>query len=106
MIQIKAIKEVLDGSNQCLSPVFLVPKKDGDQRAVINLMKLNQYVEYQPFKMEGIQALKALLRKGDFMVNLNLSDAYFGVPIKSPHRKYLRFSWRGKFYEFQASVLG
>ena len=54
MIKKMAIKEVAACSDQFLSPVLLVPKKDGGQRPVINLKKLNQYVEYQHFKMEGI----------------------------------------------------
>ena len=63
-------------------------------------------MEYQHFKMEGIQALKALIKKGEFMVKLDLSDAYFWVPIKNAHRKYMRFSWRWKSYEFQALPFG
>ncbi|MCG7869237.1 MAG: hypothetical protein JAY74_23055 [Candidatus Thiodiazotropha taylori] len=106
MITKKAIEEVSACPDQFLSPVFLVPKKDGGQRPVINLKKLNQYVEYQHFKLEGIQALKSLIKKGDFMVKLDLSDAYFGVPILKSHRKYLRFFWRGKIFEFQALPFG
>ena len=45
MIKKMAIKEVSACSDQFLSPVFLVTKKDGGQRPVINLKKLNQYVE-------------------------------------------------------------
>ena len=56
--------------------------------------------------MEGIQTLKSLIKKGDFMVKLDLSDAYFGVPIEAAHHKFIRFSWRGKIYEFQALPFG
>ena len=37
---------------------------------------------------------------GDFMVSIDLKDAYFSVPIFQPHRKYLRFLWNFKRYEF------
>ena len=63
-------------------------------------------MEYEHFKMEGIQALKSLIKKGDFMVKLDLSDAYFGVLIQKSHRKFLRFSSCGKIYEFQALPFG
>ena len=106
MISKEAVKQVSACPDQFLSPVFLVQKKDGGQRPVINLKRLNQYVEYQHFKLEGIQALKSLVKKGDFMVKLDLSDAYFGVPILKSHRKYLRFVWRGKTFEFQALPFG
>ena len=52
-----AIKQVQPCKGQFLSPVFLVPKKDRGNRPVINLKKLNQNIEYQHFKMEGIQSV-------------------------------------------------
>lgn len=36
------------------SNIFLVPKKGGEMRPVINLKALNQFVEVQHFKMEGM----------------------------------------------------
>ena len=35
------------------------------------------------------------------MTTVDLSDAYLPVPIARQHRSFLRFSWEGKFYEFQ-----
>lgn len=52
-------------SDAFLSTLFLVPKKDGGQRPVINLKNLNSFVEVPHFKMEGIHTLKGLLKKGD-----------------------------------------
>ena len=64
-----------------VSSIFLVDKKDGGHRPVINLKKLNSFVNFQHFKMEGIHMLRDLLKKGDFMVKLDLKDAYFTVPV-------------------------
>ena len=50
--------------------------------------------------MEGIHTVKDLLRKGNYMVRIDLKDAYFAVPICTEHCKYLRFRWRGQTYEF------
>ena len=60
-----------------LSTLFLVPKKDGGQRPVINLKKLNSFINAPHFKMEGIHTLKSLLEKGDWLVKIDLKDAYF-----------------------------
>ena len=43
---------------------------------------------------------------GDFMVSIDLKDAYSSVPIFQPHRKYLRFLWNFKRYEFTCLPLG
>ena len=50
--------------------------------------------------------MKDLLRKGDYMVRIDLKDAYFAVPICTEHRKYLRFHWRGQTYEFTCLPFG
>ena len=74
-----------------LSTLFLVLKKDGGHRPIINLKKLNQFIPHHHFKMKGIHMLKDLLRQGDMMAKVDLKDAYFAVPISEPDKKYLRF---------------
>ena len=59
------------------------------QRPVINLKNLNSFVV--TFKMEGIHTLKSLLRKGDWLVKIDLKDAYFSIPISQKHKKFLCF---------------
>ena len=63
-----AIEETQPNGWGFISNVFLVPKKDGGQRPVINLKKLNEYVHTKHFKMEGIHLLKDLPRKGDYIM--------------------------------------
>ena len=50
--------------------------------------------------MEGLHAARSLLRKGDYMMKLDLKDAYYAVPIHPESRKYLRFQFKGTIYEF------
>ena len=42
------------------SRIFLVPKKEGQYRPVINLRPLNNWIRYYHFKMEGIHVVKDL----------------------------------------------
>ena len=48
-----------------ICPMFLVPKKDGFLRPIIDFWELNKFVRWEPFKMEGIHLVKDLLQKGD-----------------------------------------
>ena len=89
-----------------VSSIFLVDKKDGGHRPVINLKNLNSFVDFQHFKMEGIHMLRDLLKKGDFMVKLDLKDAYFTVPVWIGHQKYLRFLWKETLWEFACLPFG
>ena len=41
------------------------------------------------------------VRKGDYAFKIDLQDAYFHVPIHPSSRKYLRFAFENKVYQFQ-----
>ena len=89
-----------------ISSLFVIPKKGGGHRPVINLKPLNCFIPYEHFKMESIHMLKDLLKKGDYMVKIDLKDAYLTVPIWQNHQKYLRFLWRDSLLEFACLPFG
>jgi hypothetical protein len=96
----QAIHPVQSPEAGFISSIFVVPKKDGGNRPVVNLKPLNQFLGYEHFKMEGIHMLRNLLKKGDFLVKIDLKDAYLTVPIWKNHHKYLRFLWKDTMLEF------
>ena len=98
MLEKQEIKLVQPSKDQFLSSLFLVTKKDAGYRPVINLKKLNRYIPYEHFKMEGIFLLKQVLQKNDYMCKIDLKDAYFAVPLHSSSQKYIRFKWKGNLY--------
>lgn len=89
-----------------VSSIFLVDKKDGGHYPVINLKNLNSFVNFQHFKMEGTHMLQDLLKKGDFMLKLDLKDAYFTVLVWKGHQKFLRFIWKKTLWEFACLPFG
>lgn len=50
----KEITSVEPAEGQFLSTLFLVSKKHGNHRSVINLTHLNQFLQYQHFHMENL----------------------------------------------------
>ena len=86
--------------------VFLVPKKAGQYRPVINLRPLNQWIRYDHFKMEWIHVVRDLLAKGDYLTRINLKDAYLVIPIHQQFHKFLRFRWEGQDFEFVCIPFG
>lgn len=89
------------------SRYFLVRKKGGaGLRPILDLRALNSYLRKYKFRMLTHSALVRLVRPGDWFTSIDLKDAYFHVPIYPPHRKYLRFLFRGVTYEYTVLPFG
>lgn len=88
------------------STLFVVPKKNGELRPVINLRPLNQYIRKRHFKMDTMSTVLNLVKTGDWAISLDLKDAYLHIPIYPKHRKYLRFCVKGVVYQFRALCFG
>lgn len=81
LLEKKAIRPVERSPDQFLSQLFTVPKKDKTRRPVINLKPLNAFLCRSHFKMEGICMLRDLMKEGDWIVLIDLKDAYLTVPV-------------------------
>uniref|UniRef100_A0A7M5V2U2 Reverse transcriptase domain-containing protein n=1 Tax=Clytia hemisphaerica TaxID=252671 RepID=A0A7M5V2U2_9CNID len=101
-----AIVTVTPSPEQFVSPLFLVPKKDQGQRPVINLKNLNKFIPYEHFKMEGLFLVKEILKQGDWMLKIDLKDAYFAIPLDQHSQRFVRFEWDKTLYQFQCLCFG
>jgi len=63
------------------SRLFLVQKANGQLRLIIDLSRLNQYILPPKFKMETARSIHLSIRWDEYVVSLDLADAYFHVPI-------------------------
>ena len=88
------------------SRIFLVPKKNGQKRPIINLKPLNCFLKKRQFRQATINNVCKILRRRDWAVSLDLTDAYFHVPVHTRHRRFLRFLWRGQCYQFRCLPFG
>ena len=73
---------------------------------MIDLSRLNQFVLCPHFKMETLNSIRLALQKGDWVTSLDLRDAYFHIGIHRRSRRYLRFVFEGKDYQFRALAFG
>ena len=88
------------------STVFLVEKKTGGYRMVLNLKSLNKFIRTQHFKMETLRSVVHSLDIGDWVFSLDLSDAYLHIPIHPKSKQYLRFAVDGIVYQYCALPFG
>lgn len=108
LLQKQAIRPVppQDQDRGYYSTYFLVPKKDGGFRPILNLRWLNLSVRYRRFRMETLRTIIGVVRPGMWMASIDLKDAYFHIPINGQHHCFLRFMFRGVVYEFVCLPFG
>jgi len=107
MLEKQAIEEVKDPSSPGFySRLFVVPKKTGGWRPIIDLSVLNLCLNLHKFKMETPISIRGALHPGHWTFSIDLKDAYFHVPIHPASRKYLRMELCGKVYQFRALPFG
>ena len=80
--------------------LFVTPKVTGGWRPVIDLSRLNRFVRLSRFRMETSASVLQSLRPGDWMVSVDLQDAYLQVPVHPDSRRFLRF------FQFKALCFG
>ena len=88
------------------SRLFLTPKATGGWRPIIDLKRLNPYVRGDRYKQETPQQIRESLHSGMWAISLDLKDAFFHVPISQRSRKYLRFCYQGRTYQYRALPFG
>ena len=88
------------------SRLFVVQKDSGSWRPIIDLSTLNTFIVSQRFHMETPQSVLRSIRQGDWMISLDLQDAYLQVPIHPESRRYLRFTIGGVPYQFRVLCFG
>ena len=58
------IEPMADHPRLCLSPVFLVPKRSGSFRLILNLKRINRYIGSVHFRMETLASILPYLNPG------------------------------------------
>lgn len=109
ILKLQSSGSVVECSNvpgQFISGIFLTPKSDGTFRFILNLKILNKFIDTQHFKMEDIRTATKLISKDCYMTSIDLQEAYFLVPIHEESKKFLRFKFNHKTFEFQCLPFG
>lgn len=91
---------------QVICPIFPVPKKNNEVRPVFDARALNNFLVKEHFQMESIADLPHLLRQNDWMVKVDIKDAFQHIAIREDHQKYLGFIWEEQVYMFLTMPFG
>jgi hypothetical protein len=100
------IVEVTQEDCKWLSPTFLVPKKGGEWRKVMDCRGLNEHIHAQAFQMEDHQMARLLIQPHQYGVTLDITKAYHHVPVSKEMQPYLGFQYDGRYYQYIGMPFG
>ena len=89
-----------------VSNFFLVKKKPRRFRPVITLQNLNQFVHTEHFTMETTANLRTMLSKDDWIVTIDIADAYLTIPMAEEFKDYAAFQYQDQTYHFLCMSFG
>ena len=107
-LKCKVIETVpeIQAEGEFISNIFTRPNKDNKIRIILNLKQFNDNIEPVHFKMETLQFAINSMRKNCYFGSVDLSESYYSLPITEKHRKFFRFWYNGKKYQFTCLVMG
>ncbi len=84
------------------SRYFLIPKKDGGLKPILDLRNLNHALMKRLFRMITSKQILSQI----WLFLLNLKYAYFHIQIAPHHRQFLRFAFEGVAYQYTVLPFG
>ncbi len=88
------------------SRYFLVPKKDGGLRPILDLRLLNYALMKRSFRMITLKQILLQICPRDWFMSLDLKDMYFYIQVAPYHRLFLRFAFEGVAYQYKVLPFG
>ncbi len=88
------------------SPYFIVPKKGGGLRPIMDLRVLNRALHKLPFRMLTKRGIFQCVRPFDWFAAIGLKDAYFHVSILPRHSPFSALRSKGEYTSSRPSPSG
>ncbi len=74
--------------------------------SILDLRRLNFSLYKGKFKMLTMRTIMSQVQEGDWFVTIDLKDAYFHIQVVQRHRRFLRFAFGGKAYQYKVLPFG
>ena len=73
---------------------------------MLDVSRLNKFVLLTSFSMESPRTVMDAVREGDWLFSTDMKDGYLHIPIHQDSRRYLRFVFAGKVYQWRPLPFG
>ena len=93
--------------NKFTCRLFSVPKKNStENRTILDLSPLNQYIHLTSFKMLTLKEVRLQLPPDAWTISIDLKDGFWHLSVARAFRPYLGFKYRGQNWRFRAMPFG
>lgn len=89
-----------------LFPNLFGRQKVGGWRPVLDLQRLNRFIQIEHFKMEALNRVTLTVQPEDCMGSIDLQDAYLHIPIHHDFQSFLRIKIGELHLQFQCLPFG
>ena len=107
--EVGAVQKVSDADTKYLIPWFIITKKEGQKdkvRLICDCRELNQGLHPKKFRLDHIQNIFPVLRKGLWAAKIDLKHAYFHLGLSEQLKKYVRLQVGQDIWQFEAACFG
>jgi hypothetical protein len=107
-------QELVDGSIRqvhpsflaYISPIGIVPKKNGKWRMTWDGRVVNDEQLTIHFKMQTAESVQNVMLPGDFATSIDLKNAFYHMIVDESMQPFLCFEFEGKCYSYMAMPFG
>lgn len=89
-----------------VSPINLVPKKDGSFRLITDLRYLNSLCKPNKFLYEDISDVLDIVEPRDALITLDIKNGFYHIPVSEHHQQFLGFEYKGAYYKWAVCPFG
>ncbi|KAH7820855.1 putative Reverse transcriptase (RNA-dependent DNA polymerase) [Monocercomonoides exilis] len=105
-LETNIIKPIHKKDVKHLNPVFVIRKKDGGWRQIVDCRRLNNAIKTICYKQEDHRTVEKIIQEKDYAVTLDLSQAYYLINVSEELSPFLSFVFKGKYYAFHGMPFG
>jgi hypothetical protein len=105
-LRLEVVRRILRRDVKWCNPTFVILKKTGQGRKILDCSILNRCLVDRSFKMEDARTVCQLAEAGDWAATLDISSAYLHVTVQAELQPYLAFSFDGQYYCYTMMPFG
>ncbi|KAA6394373.1 MAG: hypothetical protein EZS28_010104, partial [Streblomastix strix] len=93
-------------SIQVYNPTFIVPRKDGRLRKILDCRRINFFTKHVHFKMDGPEQLRQILQQSDYSTILDIKEAFHDIHVHLNFKQFLGFKFKNRSYTYLGLPIG